>query len=336
MKLKDFLQDKISYIVIFFIFIIITVLMLNAFKVDKSCIIALTGIFSVMYFSCLAAEFIKKKKFYDNMKSVMAELDNKLLISELVPGCDFTEGRILKELLYETGYCYGNRINELSRSVEDFKEYVEMWIHEVKIPLSSLMLMNYNRNDDVVTRSAGLSELDNYLEQILYYIRADVSDKDYLLKKVSLEEIINQIIVKNKEFLIARKIKIKKENLEKTVVTDSKWMEFIINQILNNSIKYSKDNPIISFYTREDDESVILVIEDNGIGIEPSDIDRVFDKTFTGINGRTGRKSTGMGLYLCRKLCKKLGHVISVESSVGEYTKVIISFGKNEFYSDVT
>ena len=115
--------------------------MLNAFKVDKSCIIALTGIFSVMYFGCMAAEFIKKKKFYDNMKSVMAELDNKLLIAELVPGCDFTEGRILKELLYETGYCYGNRINELSRSVEDFKEYVEMWIHEVKIPLSSLMMM---------------------------------------------------------------------------------------------------------------------------------------------------------------------------------------------------
>lgn len=336
MKLKDFLYDKISYIVIYFIFIILTVLMLNAFKVDKSCIIAQTGIFSVMYFGCMAAEFIKKKKFYDNIKSVMAELDNKLLIAELVPGCDFTEGRILKELLYETGYCYGNRINELSCSVEDFKEYVEMWIHEVKIPLSSLMLMNYNRNDDVVTRSAGLSELDNYLEQILYYIRADVSDKDYLLKKVSLEEIINQVIVKNKEFLIGRRIKIKKENLEKTVVTDSKWMEFIINQILNNSIKYLKDNPIISFYTMEDDESVILVIEDNGIGIEPSDLDRVFDKSFTGINGRMGRKSTGMGLYLCRKLCKKLGHVISVESSVGEYTKVRISFGKNEFYSDVT
>lgn len=163
--------------------------MLNAFKVDKSCIIVLTGIFSVMYFGCMTAEFIKKKKFYDNMKSVMAELDNKLLIAELVPGCDFTEGRILKELLYETGYCYGNRINELSRSVEDFKEYVEMWIHEVKIPLSSLMLMNYNRNDDVVTRSAGLSELDNYLEQILYYIRADVSDKDYLLKKCHLKKL---------------------------------------------------------------------------------------------------------------------------------------------------
>ena len=285
MKLKDFLHDKISYIVIYFIFIILTVLMLNAFKVDKSCIIVLTGIFSVMYFGCMTAEFIKKKKFYDNMKSVMAELDNKLLIAELVPGCDFTEGRILKELLYETGYCYGNRINELSRSVD---------------------------------------------------IRADVSDKDYLLKKVSLEEIINQVIVKNKDFLIGRRIKIKKENLEKTVVTDSKWMEFIINQILNNSIKYSKDNPIISFYTMEDDESVILVTEDNGIGIEPSDLDRVFDKSFTGINGRTGRKSTGMGLYLCRKLCKKLGHVISVESSVGEYTKVMISFGKNEFYSDVT
>lgn len=189
MKLKDFLHDKISYIVIYFIFIILTVLMLNAFKVDESCIIALTGIFSVMYFGCMAAEFIKKKKFYDNIKSVMAELDNKLLIAELVPGCDFTEGRILKELLYETGYCYGNRINELSCSVEDFKEYVEMWIHEVKIPLSSLMLMNYNRNDDVVTRSAGLSELDNYLEQILYYIRADVSDKDYLLKKCHLKKL---------------------------------------------------------------------------------------------------------------------------------------------------
>ena len=93
-----------------------------------------------------------------------------------------------------------------------------MWIHEVKIPLSSLMLMNYNRNDDVVTRSAGLSELDNYLEQILYYIRADVSDKDYLLKKVSLEEIINQVIVKNKEFLIGKELKSKKKIWKKPLL----------------------------------------------------------------------------------------------------------------------
>lgn len=336
MKLKDFLRDKIPYIIAYFVFVILMVLMLNAFKADKSCIIALGGISGLMYFGCILAEFIKKKKFYDNLQSVMAELDNKLLMAELVPECDFTEGRILKELLYETDYCYGNRTNELFRSVEDFKEYVEMWIHEVKIPLSSLMLMNYNRNDNVELRAARLSELDNYLEQILYYIRADVSDKDYLLKKVSLEEIINQVIVKNKEFLIGRKIKIEKQSLGKTVVTDSKWMEFIINQILNNSIKYSKDNLVISFYTKENEESVILVIEDNGIGIEPSDLDRVFEKSFTGVNGRTGRKSTGMGLYLCRKLCKKLGHTISAESAVGEYTKVEISFGKNEFYSDVT
>ncbi len=312
------------------------VLMLNAFKTDRSCIIAIGIIFSIMYYGCLITEYVKKKKFYDNVQSVMDEIDNKMLMSELVPDCDFAEGKFLKEMLYETDYCYGSRINELFCSVEDFKEYVEMWIHEVKIPLSSLMLMNYNRNEDVELRAARLSELDNYLEQILYYIRADVSDKDYLLKSVILEDIINQVIIKNKEFLISRKIKIEKDNLAKAVVTDSKWMEYIINQILNNSIKYSGNNPVISFSTAENDEAVMLVIKDNGIGIEPSDLDRVFDKSFTGANGRTGRKSTGMGLYLCHKLCKKLGHGISVESVVGEYTRVTISFGKNEYYSDVT
>ena len=286
----------------------------------------------------MAAEFIKKKKFYDNIKSVMAELDNKLLIAELVPGCDFTEGRILKELLYETGYCYGNRINELSCSVEDFKEYVEMWIHEVKIPLSSLMLMNYNRNDDVVTRSAGLSELDNYLEQILYYVRSENAQKDYIISDCRLSKLIAAVAVKNKDDILENNIDFQVENADADVCTDSKWLEFILNQIISNSIKYrdekKTDGSVIKIYVVKNDKSTVLNIYDNGIGIPAADLPRVFDKSFTGENGHAYSKATGMGMYIVKNLCEKLGHKITIESVKGEYTLVSIEFFKNDFYKE--
>ena len=120
----------------------------------------------------------------------------------------------------------------------------------------------------------------------------------------------------------------------KLVLTDAKWLEFILNQIINNSIKYKRDDTesCIKIKSEEDKEKIYLTIYDNGIGIPESDITRVFEKSFTGENGRAKAKSTGMGLYIAKKLCVKLGHRIEIESEAGSFTRVVIAFGKNDFY----
>lgn len=137
--------------------------------------------------------------------------------------------------------------------------------------------------------------------------------------------------------LLEEKIEFKVSNVDTYVFTDSKWLEFIIGQIINNSIKYKRNikSSFIKIYTEENKTKTTLVIEDNGIGIPESDIKQVFNKSFTGENGRTRSKSTGMGLYIAKSLCEKMGHEISIESEINKYTKVTISFFKNDFYSIV-
>ena len=171
---------------------------------------------------------------------------------------------------------------------------------------------------------------------MLYFVRSENLEKDYLIRTYNLEEIVNKVIRKNKESLLLRRISIEIDDIDKLILSDSKWLEFIINQIVSNSIKYSKtSNSKIKFNSKTKEEFIILQIEDNGIGINEKDINKVFNKSFTGENGRNISSSTGMGLYLVNKLCTKLGHKITIESEVDKFTKVSIYFKNNKYYSDV-
>lgn len=280
-----------------------------------------------------AREYLIKRGFYQNFLQRINGLDQKYLITELVETPAFYEGQILCDALYETGKAMQERINDMEASVSEFKEYIEMWIHEVKIPISNMMLMNYNKNMDMEKQKLQLMRLYYYVEQILFYARADAPQKDYLLKGVSLESIVNKVVVENKDLLIGNKFQIEKENLGVEVYTDSKWLEFILGQIVNNSVKYKKgETGHLRFFGKEEENVVWLFIEDHGIGVERSDVGRVFEKSFTGKNGRRVKEATGMGLFICKKLCDKMGHKICMESEKGEYTRVGIGFGRNRYY----
>uniref|UniRef100_UPI002898A1C5 ATP-binding protein n=2 Tax=Romboutsia TaxID=1501226 RepID=UPI002898A1C5 len=157
-----------------------------------------------------------------------------------------------------------------------------------------------------------------------------------LIRIYNLEEIINKVIRKNKDSLLLKRISIEIGDIDKFILSDSKWLEFIINQIVSNSIKYSKESNVkIKFNSNSTKDFTILEIEDNGIGINEKDINKVFDKSFTGENGRNISNSTGMGLYLVNKLCTKLGHKITIESELDKFTKVSIYFKNDIYYSDV-
>ena len=334
MNKKEYLKDKRLYLIIGITIYLVILLILLAFKVNIEATLAITFTYFVGLITILIVDYIRKKTFYNNFKCKLDSLDQKYLIVEMLQDAYFLEGRILTDALYEIDKSMIEKINEYKMQVKDFKEYVELWIHEVKLPVASLTLMVHNQKGEQSKKLLSqLTRLDNYLEQILYYVRSENAEKDYLITKVNLSKVISNIALKNKDILLAKGIDFIVSDVDIEVLTDSKWLEFIINQIVDNSIKYSKEkNAYIKIVAKEESKVIRLIIYDNGKGISKSDLPRVFDKTFTGTNGRSeSAKSTGMGLYLCRELCNKLGHKIQIISEEGKYTKVTILFDKNTF-----
>ena len=169
----------------------------------------------------------------------------------------------------------------------------------------------------------------------MYYVRSNKVEKDYIIKKTNLRKVIDNVITKNKKDLINKKIKIDIK-VKDYVYSDSKWLEFIINQIIINSIKYTKENPEIIIKQIKTKENVILSIKDNGIGIKKEEQNKVFNKGFTGTNGRKNNNSTGIGLYLVKKLTEKLGHNIKIISKENIGTEVQIIFPVNSLTNNLT
>ena len=335
MRLKEYLFDKLPQTIVFILGYIVTILFLKAFKVAKPLILAISFVFGVMYIVIIAIDYLRKQKFYNNLVQTVDGLDKKYLVLEMINKPDFYEGKIFYQTLYEINKSMIENVKEYSLSIADFKEYVEMWIHEVKIPISSLVLLNHNHKNSLDSKYVKqIRKLDNYIDQILYYVRSENAEKDYIIKETSLNDIIKNVALKNKDDLLENNVDLIVEVNDEKVLTDSKWLEFILNQIINNSIKYKRDNTgsYIKIKTYENKNSIKLFIEDNGIGIPKNDLTQVFDKCFTGENGREKSKSTGMGLYIAKKLCTKLGHRIEIESEAGSFTRVVIAFGKNDFY----
>lgn len=306
MKSGKYIKDRLYSMCIFVAMLIISVLMMAAFKVSVQLIIAEIFIMIICYIAVVLADYYHRKKFYDELEANIAALEEKYLITETLVRPAFYEGQIFYDSVSDIDRSMTENVKRYRLGMEQFKEYVEMWIHEIKLPIASLTLMLHNNMDKCDKEFADrmntqVRRINNYIEQILYYVRS--------------------------------------ENADRIVLTDAKWMEFMLNQIVNNSIKYkdkTKAESYIKMSAAEDKKCIVLEILDNGIGINASDLPRVFDKSFTGENGREFSKATGMGLYIVKKLCDKLGHAITIESVKGEYTRVKITFYKNDFYKEIT
>lgn len=282
----------------------------------------------------IASDYIKRAVFYKNVVKSYEELDRRCLLSEIIERPNFYEGQILYDVLSGCNKSMNDEIAKYKISSKEYKEYIEMWIHEVKTPVSSIKLIMENSLSDISEQSLEeVSKIDDYLEQVLYYARSSSLEKDYIIKKIPLINIIRSSLKSHAKEYIRSKVSIKLDDLDTYVYTDEKWMGFVIIQILNNAVKYKDKNKesFIKIYCEENKNNVVLSIEDNGIGIDEKDILKVFDKGFTGSTGRIYAKSTGIGLYLSKKLCLKMGHNIQIESIKGVGTKVHIIFPKSEY-----
>lgn len=335
MNFKLFLKDKAIQIGLI-IFAIVTIeIFLLAFPVGRFIrLYTMLAIF-IAYFIGITIEYYNKKQFYNNIKITLDELDEKYFITEIIKPTNFTEGNLLLEYLSEINKSMADNVSKYKYLTQDYKEYVELWIHEIKIPIASSKMIVEN-NKDEITKSIDeeLDKIEGYIEQALFYARSNTVEKDYYIKNINLNEIINESIKKNKGSLIREKVILNIHDLDYEVSTDHKWIVFILNQIIQNSIKYKDLNRTLSleFYSKRNKENIVLYIKDNGVGIKSTDISRVFEKGFTGYNGRIqNKKSTGIGLYLCRKLCNKLGISIDVESTFKQGTIVKLIFPINSY-----
>ena len=335
MKLVSYIKDKVISIVIYLLMVVLISLILKVFNLDKSVLIVIFLILIINGVMIILINYFRKRSYYNNILGMLDKLDKKYLVLETVLEPTTYEEEIVNNILYDINKSMIENINIQKRSINEFKDYIEMWIHEVKLPIASMVLKCHNHKE--VNSNELLSiirRLDNDIDQILYYMRSEITEKDFIISEVSLKDIVRSVSLKNKDDLLENKIELEVNIDNECVYTDKKWMEFILNQIISNSIKYKKEkDSFIKITSNVSEDKVNLIVYDNGIGISKGDIKRVFDKSFTGKNGRDKIKSTGMGLYIVKNLCSKLGHNIYIESALDEYTKVIIEFGKNNYYN---
>jgi len=220
-------------------------------------------------------------------------------------------------------------INEMDRKYRDMVDYYTIWAHQIKIPISAMRLILQSSPGDVNSElQQQLFKVEHYVEMVLQYLRTESLNADLVLKRVQLDDIIKSAVKQFAKIFIHKKIKLNYSNVNVKVLTDEKWLTFVIKQIVSNALKYTNSGEI-SIYM---DSSLpdTLVIEDTGIGIEKEDLPRIFEMGFTGYNGRLDQKSTGIGLYLCKRILDRLSHSISVSSETGKGTRVSICFKEVE------
>ena len=291
-----------------------------AVTLEKRAVVLLSGLFLTYW---------KRKQQMQKLLDMAGWLSERYLISEVMELPEQAEDQVYYQLLKMAGKSMLEQIGEVRRERLEYKEYIEQWIHEIKTPITAMKLLCENhRTDWTKELLLELEKTNRFTEQALYYARSEHTEKDYSVREMSLSQVVHQAIADNKYLLLQSGVRLEVEEMADTVYSDEKWVRFILNQLIANVVKYRSGQPVLRFSTRRQQDQVILVVEDNGIGISPADLPRVFEKGFTGQNGRMVQQSTGIGLYLCKRLCDKLGIGIAAESS-GQGTAISLAFHIN-------
>lgn len=328
MNIKDYLKDRTLLLLTNFIIFIIICSIILLSNMNNNIMLLTFFIWFFPLLSYMSVEYIKQKKFYNELNNMMESLDKKYLLSVIMKEPEFIEGKVLYNLLKQANKDMHEHVKKYRDMGSEYREYIETWVHEIKTPIASTRLMlENNQNEMTRTIEYEIKKVEEYIEQVLYYARSNNVSQDYIIKEVSLPTLVRNVIKRNSRDFISKSISVDIEAVEGTVYSDGKWLEFILNQLIGNATKYIRDsNGKVKIATIKNENNIVLTIEDNGIGIIDKDINRVFEKGFTGENGRNLGRSTGIGLYLCKKLAEQLGLGVDLTSKTGEGTKVSIIF----------
>ena len=316
--IRGYIKQNIKVLLLFIVFALVFCIVFSLYDLEIEAIyysIMLCTFIGLIYICINFINYYKKHiQLYKLQNEISISLENlpspKTLMEE-----DYTN------LILNLNKEYKTYISKSDIAKSDMIDYYTMWVHQIKTPISAMKLLIQTSESEISSDlSSELFKIEQYVEMVLSYIRLGSNENDFVIKEYDLDNIVRQAIRKYAPLFIRKKINLDFQPTTYKVLTDEKWLVFVIEQLLSNAIKYTNKGKI-SIYPLENKK---LVIEDTGIGISKEDIPRIFDKGFTGYNGRTDKKATGLGLYLCKNILDKLSHKISIESEVGVKTKVIL------------
>ena len=285
--------------------------------------------------------FYRYRKKVEQLELIAAAPDINLSQMDSPVGQD---ERFQQEIMQQLNQMRIDVENASQKSSEDMTDYYTMWAHQIKTPIFALRLLLQESTEENKEKLSELFKIEQYVEMVLGYLRTEDMSSDLKLSRCSLDRIIRDQIHKYAGIFVSKKLTLTYESISQDVLTDEKWLGFVIGQILSNALKYTRtggiriylekklslDTDDVSILIGNDDcnkvENLTLIIEDTGIGIRAEDIPRIFEKGYTGVNGRDDNRATGIGLYLSNKIMRKLGHRLYITSTEGKGTKVFLEF----------
>lgn len=320
---RQYIRQRRKGIMVFLLFCLIFLIIFGLYHLPIGATLYPALLCSVVGIGFLAADYRNAWQKHRRLQE-MAELTGELMEKfPPVRSCDDADYQTLISVVREENNDLKLQMNQ---RLSDMSDYYTTWAHQIKTPIASMRL-TLQREDSGLSRrlTMDLQRIEQYVEMVLCYLRLDSDTTDYVLRRVEVDKIVRQAVHKFAGQFVGLGIRLNYQPLETTVVTDEKWLLFVVEQVLSNAIKYTA-----SEITVEMESSKTLCIRDNGIGIAPEDLPRVFEKGYTGYNGRADKKASGLGLYLCRRICNNLGHPISAQSVLGEGTTIKINLEQHE------
>ena len=331
MTIADFLSDRLGRIVLQGGCAAASALFLLATGTQPGVVaLLLMGLILVFVLAQLW-ECVRLRRRLAELKAIMEGLDQKQLFAECAPKPEGLWERELFALMHQSGQAMVGAVSEAQAAQREYREYVEQWVHEIKTPITAARLISRTVGPDTRRRlERELAQIDAHVERALFYARAESPEKDLVIRETSLEELADQALQSHRALLIQSGVRVETRDLDQRVYTDGKWVCFLLGQLLQNAARYRSAQPVVTLSARALGRRVELTVEDNGIGIPAHELPRIFDRGFTGSNGRSRGGSTGLGLYLARRLAAALEIELRAASEEGKGTRMTLLFPARE------
>lgn len=291
------------------------------------------GYAAILSFIPLITIFIYRfYRFYKKNRVLITLCQSGYQVDRL-PQAETPNEELYQDLLFSLYQEKENILQQSKNFEQESMDYYTMWVHQIKTPISAMhLILQKDENERDKELSLELFKIEQYAEMALQYMRLNSLSTDYCFEIHDLDTIMRSVIRKYAPLFIRKKIAIDYHELNQKIITDEKWLSFVLEQIVSNAIKYTKEGSVRIYI--DDTKKNVLVIEDTGIGITPEDLPRIFERGYTGYNGRMDKKATGIGLYLCKRIIKNLSHKISITSEVGVGTKVFLDFSQYDLKAE--